>query len=252
LFGVASLKFSIQLRYCLVLFAFFSVDDARGDEYIISVNKAYEYEVGAQNINALFREIYAPLGIVPKIEFLPSLRGLQLVNMGNIDAEAGRASSIADNYSNVLKVAYPIITTQAGYICLTQSACREEKSLRYAVVSGFEKGKIICADKKLDCLVDQRPSFLAKAMQNKVIDSLIGSISTSTAILCQLNASVIYFKHDEKLSITSYHLVNKKHADLLPQLNASIQNMVEKGRLAAFIDATSDIKKSCDVQVVAL
>lgn len=246
------MRLSIQLRCYLVFFAFCSVHYAKGAEYIISVNKAYEYEVGAKNIASLFRDIYAPLHIEPKVDFLPSLRGLQLVNMGNIDAEAGRTSSIADNYENVLKVAYPIITIPGGYICLTQSACREEQSLRYAVVSGFEKGKIICADKKLDCLVNQSPSFLAKAMQNQVIDSLIGSIPNSTQILCQLNASVIYVKYDEKLSTTSYHLVNKKHADLLPQLNASIRNMVENGRIAAFIEATSDIKKSCNVKVVAL
>jgi hypothetical protein len=221
-------------------------------DYVISVNESYGHKVGKQNIVSLFNEIYAPLGISPTFEYLPSLRSLQLVNEGTIDAEAGRASSIANNYKNIIQVAYPIIKSEVGYICLNADLCKLDPKLRYAVVSGLERVKKFCKEKKLNCLFDESQSFLAKAMLNNAVDALIGSVATATDILCLLGSQKVFYKTNSKMSITSYHLIHKKHAELLPELNKSIRSLVEKGRIAEFIALTSDINSTCKIDLQRL
>lgn len=252
LLGIFILKTTAFLPWEILLVALLFSHWAAGADYVISVNESYEHKVGQKNMVSLFEEIYAPLGITPTLQFLPSLRGLQLANKGVNDAEAGRTLDIANNYENLLRVAYPIIVNEIGTICLTPSSCKLDPKLRYAVVGGLEKGKIICQEKKLNCLFDQSQSFLANAMINNAVDALMGRVATSTDILCQLGSKKIYYKADDNLSITSYHLIHKKHAALLPQLNESIRLLSEKGRIAAFIASTNDIKSSCKIDLEML
>ena len=114
------------------------------DEYVIAVNEAYSFNRGANNVRVLFNQIYAPLGIKPVVEFYPTLRGLKLVNEGQLDAESGRTADVGKQYANLIKVSYPIMLHKNGYFCLTVEACETSETTRYAVVSGFEAGKKYC------------------------------------------------------------------------------------------------------------
>lgn len=225
---------------------------AAQDQYVIAVNDTYSFNRGASNIQALFTKIYAPLGIEPVVEFYPSLRGLKLVNEGQLDAEAGRTSEIGKQYNNLIKVSYPIMRHHNGYFCLTVAACEISKTTRYAVVSGFEAGKKYCADNNLNCLTDQSHRMLAKALESGAIDVLIASLNTATKALCTMENKPVYYKDSTELSVTSYHLIHKKHQDLEVALAASIQNLAKRGEITRFLDNTSVVNTDCLVEIVQL
>jgi hypothetical protein len=222
------------------------------DEYVIAVNEAYSFDLGASNVRALFDKIYAPLGIKPVVEFYPSLRGLKLANEGQLDAEAGRTADVGKQYTNLIKVSYPIMRHRNGFFCLTVAACEASKTTRYAVVSGFEAGKKHCEKNKLNCLTDQSHRVLAKALESGAIDVLIASLNTATKALCTMKNKPVYYKDSLALNVTSYHLIHKKHRDLEPALAASIQNLAKRGEITQFLQNASVVNTKCLVDLIEL
>lgn len=233
------------------MFFYCSVVNAE-DDYIIAVNEAYSFNSGAKSVRALFSQVYAPLGIKPVVEFYPSLRGLRLVNAGQLDAESGRTAEVSKQYSNLIKVSYPIMHHKNGYFCLTIKACEISQTTRYALVSGFEAGKKYCKDKKLNCLTDQSYGLLAKALDSGAIDVLIASLNTATKALCAMKNKVVYYRNSAALSVTSYHLIHKKHQDLEPALSASIQNLAKSGEITRLLHDASVVNSACLVEVIEL
>jgi hypothetical protein len=233
-----------MLLYCCVV--------TGQDEYIIAVNDAYSFNRGASNVRMLFNQIYAPLGIKPVVEFYPSLRGLKLVNEGQLDAESGRTADVGKQYANLIKVSYPIMLHKNGYFCMTLEACDTSKSTRYAVVSGFEAGKTYCKDNNLNCLTDQSHGVLAKALESGAIDVLIASLNTANKALCTIKNKPVYYQDLIALSVTSYHFIHKKHRDLEPALVASIQNLAKSGEITRLLHSASIVNTECSVKVIEL
>jgi hypothetical protein len=73
---------------------------ANSQEFIIDVSEAFNIKSDKQQIETLLSDLYLPLGIKPYFVYYPSLRGLNLVNKGSIDAEAFRFDSVANLYPN--------------------------------------------------------------------------------------------------------------------------------------------------------
>jgi len=222
------------------------------DEYVIAVNEAYSFNRGASNVRALFNQVYAPLGIKPVVEFYPSLRGLKLVNEGQLDAESGRTSDVGKQYANLVKVAYPIMLHKNGYFCLTAQACKISETTRFALVSGFEAGKKYCEENKLHCLTDKSHGVLAKALEHGAIDVLIASLNTATKALCTLKNKPIFYKNIIKLNVTSYHFIHKKHRALEPALAASIESLANRGEIARLLQNASVVNAKCSVEIIEL
>tara|TARA_R110002167_G_scaffold55152_1_gene156907 strand:+ start:179 stop:943 length:765 start_codon:yes stop_codon:yes gene_type:complete len=236
------------------LWMFFYCSVVTADErYIIAVNEAYSFNLGASNVRTLFNKIYAPLGIEPVVEFYPSLRGLKLVNEGLLDAESGRTADVGKQYANLIEVSYPIMQHHNGYFCLTVAACETSKTTRYALVSGFEAGKKYCQDNKLNCLTDQSHKLLAKALESGAIDVLIASLNTATKALCTMRNQPVYYKDLKALTVTSYHLIHKKHQDLEAALAASIENLAKSGEITRLLhNASVVVNSECVVEVIEL
>jgi polar amino acid transport system substrate-binding protein len=222
------------------------------DKYIIAVNEAYSFDSGASNVRTLFTKIYAPLGIKPVVEFYPSLRGLKLVNEGKIDAEAGRTAEIGKQYSNLIKVSYPIMQHQNGYFCVSAKACEISNTTRFAVVSGFETGKNYCKENRLNCLTDQSHGVIARALVSGAIDVLMASLNTATKALCTLKNKPVFYKKSKVLDITSYHFIHKKHSLLEPALAASIQNLAKRGEISRLLENATVVNTNCPVVLIEL
>lgn len=239
--------------FAVVLWMFFYCSIVTADDhYIIAVNEAYSFNIGANNVRTLFNKIYAPLGIKPEVEFYPSLRGLKLVNEGQLDAESGRTAEVGKQYANIIEVSYPIMHHHNGYFCLTVAACETSKTTRYAVVSGFEAGKKYCQDNKLNCLTDQSHGLLGKALESGAIDVLIASLNTATKALCTMKSQPVYYKDLKALTVTSYHLIHKKHRDLEAGLAASIENLAKSGEITRLLHNASVVNSECLVEVIEL
>lgn len=239
-------------KFCVFVLLVIAHPKLNAAEFKIGVNDAYRSDAVRQEVQRLFDRIYAPLGIQPELHFLPSKRGLFLANNEKLDAESGRVLSVAEQYENLAIVPEPLIHHDIMYFCIDKQYCMNAENIRYALISGFEGGKLYCRENQLDCLYDQSPTFLAKAFANGAIESLIGSKVTASIMLCQSGINKIYFRSVPNLEIISFHLVNQKHSDKLSELAQSIKHLKQNGLMQKFVDATSKLPETCNVAFVDL
>ncbi|WP_261594677.1 hypothetical protein [Pseudoalteromonas holothuriae] len=72
------------------------------------MSESVAYQMGKDTVLKSLRAIYHPLSINPTLIYLPTKRGLQLLNNGEIDADAGRIDKAMAGYTNLIKVPYPL------------------------------------------------------------------------------------------------------------------------------------------------
>lgn len=216
-------------------------------DYVISVNYAYAEPPRKEAVKTLFNAIYAPLGIKPSVQFLPSKRGLFLANTKQVDAEAGRTLKVAAQYPNLVVVPESLITQQTLYFCLKKADCAKSETLRYALIRGFEAGKAFCDINGLDCLYEQSPTFLSTAFATGAIDTLIGSHSSAAQLLCQSELEEVFYRVESSLDVVSYHLIHKSHNSKVEKLAEAIRRVKQNGILDQFVTTTTTIPKACPI-----
>lgn len=219
---------------------------------MIAINNAYATGENKEIVETLFKTMYAPLGIEPKVSFYPSKRGLQMANQGAVDAEAGRVPLVAKRYADLLMVPTPMIEHQVAYFCLTEKKCQKDTQLRYAMITGFQAGNEYCQKHGLTCLYDQSQTFLSNALTNQAVDALIGGKVSSLSLLCRKGLKKVYYRLATDIEIVSYHLINKRHADLIEPLSSSIEAMHGSGAFDRFVAQGSSLPKKCDIQLIPI
>ncbi|MDF2177873.1 hypothetical protein P2G88_06380 [Aliiglaciecola sp. CAU 1673] len=226
--------------------------NANDENYVIGVNSAYAGEKSREIIESLFNTMYAPLGIQPKLRFLPSKRGLQSANNLEIDAEAGRAHWVAEDYPNLFAVSTPMLDHYAYWFCLDPNKCKKDKALFYSVTGGFQAARPYCEKYLLNCLFEHNISFMGKLLTNGVVDALIGNKKLISTQLCGSDLAKIYYRKERNLKVVSYHLVNKKHQAKLPALADSIKQMHQRGDFNAFDTFINELATDCTTEFVEL
>ena len=170
----------------------------------------------------LFVEIYTELDFEVELIPTPSLRGLILLNNGDVDADVLRLNIIAKDYPNVIVVQPELERVSLSLIC----------------VKGVRCNRSLFANKNISILANDRMLALIKPGEFKAIQ--IGN-ELFSSVLNMLKAKrynyAIYVvdemikKHFEqdfqivelkKLSIN--HVINKKHIGLLPQIQNKIRS----------------------------
>ena len=132
--------------------------------FVIAVNNAYSDDISRSMIEALFTTMYAPLGIQPIFQYLPSRRGLQSANRFEVDAEAGRVLSVAKQYPNLVTINAPMVEHHVYLFCLEAQHCEKSPDTLYAVVGGFQAAYQYCERHGLDCLFEHSLSFMGQLL----------------------------------------------------------------------------------------
>lgn len=201
---------------------------ARGDEQgtlepIDSFSKQFlitfvDYP-GAKPYLDVLSEIYTELGFsVHKIP-APALRGLQLVNEGKVDADAHRLGRVAARFENVMLIKPELVRATLVLLCR----------------SGIECNRNILNNKDKILLTNERFLMYLEDfdIQTRVIKKEI--IINTVDMLRTKRADYATFMIDERQlvppgmqyvklrSIFLYHTINKKHAHLLPKIEAKMR-----------------------------
>ncbi len=245
--------------FALVISALCANDSAAQEEsimseqqdtpYVIGINDTYMHAVGAERIQALFDQMYRPLGIQPQIQFFPSRRALQKANRGELDAEAGRVKRVAEEYQNLLMIPEAMIRHEVGFFCLREALCQKGGEFRIGMIRGFRFGPHYCAEYGLNCLFDESHALLVSALQKRAIDSIVGSKTSTLHMLCRQGVKQVYYREEPDANVLSFHLVNKRHADKIDALSASIRAMHAEDVFTEFDQQNAKIPAGCEMQV---
>lgn len=226
--------------------------DAFSSSYKINVTETYKNHSGQEGLESFFIALYLPLSISPEFLYYPSKRGLQLVNQGMLDAEAGRFEMVAKSYSSLIKIDEPIRFFHSGYFCLEKESCRIGKSTVVAAQSGFQSAELFCRTNQLNCHLENNPHLLARMLEKQIAQVFFSLNSEAELVLCSFNADTIYFAPISSFSYPSYHYVHKRHVRLVPKLEASMKHLRKTGVIPPLDAPSTPPQLSCNKKVIRI
>jgi hypothetical protein len=183
----------------------------------MSYSGSVEGEVYAQ----FMQSIYEELGFNVTIIHTPVKRGLMLLNDKEVEADVIRLKSIVANYENVLLVKPAIAQGYLVLLCQKSKPCDlnilQQKTVHIQSDEGnlnlFEPGEL-----QAQIIINEMPTHTLHMLEEARIFYALYSIDSRT--LEKLSSKFNYVKIKD---VSGYHVVNKKHAHLLPKIQQKLR-----------------------------
>ncbi|MBC3874643.1 substrate-binding periplasmic protein [Undibacterium flavidum] len=197
---------------------------------------AYNEVTGA--LIPLVQAVYGEMGMQPTFELVPSERAIALTNSAHYDADIGRADSVLKHYPNLLISREPLKQLELYAYVRQRSAVyfsdvNQLKQWTVGVVRGSKLAEDFIEQHQLRYISANSAESFYKMLQAKRFDVALISSTQLSAQSPQINAlaervgGVLVHSY-------SYHIMHKKHAELMLEFDASLRRMRISGRLAEF------------------
>jgi len=181
----------------------------------------YSGVAAAEPYLRLLQNVYEELGFEVLPLVTPVKRGIILLNDGSVDADLFRLKSTAENYDNVIVVEPALVKGYLSLLCHkkvqcdlnvlqnTAGAIMSEANLLDLFKPGELKAKMVINEintKTLDMLEKQRVYYALYTVNEKMLNNMLSK-----------------FNHVKIKDVSGYHVINKKHAHLLPKIQQQLQ-----------------------------
>jgi hypothetical protein len=177
-------------------------------------------------LQEMMSQIYGELGFDVSYINVPIKRGLLLLNEGKVDADLIRLKSTIETYPNVLMISVPIQFGSIALICKPDIPCQE--SVLYD-----QKATIVTHQGLLNNLPNY--SIHANLKTIEVWSSIVGMVQSGReqyAIITMNEANLENHKEHFNIYVLSelaaYHVVHKRHADLVSKIEEKIREGMNK------------------------
>lgn len=162
------------------------------------------------------KTIYEELGFDVTIIATPAKRGLMLLNDNLVDADVIRLKTVAAKYENLILVEPPFAKGSLVLLCHKDKPCNfkvlQQKTAYIQTDEGtlkqFEKG-----DVNAQIVVSEMSIITLKMLEEARIFYALHSFDNK-----QLEELASKFNYVKIKDVSGYHVINKKHANLLPQI----------------------------------
>lgn len=186
----------------------------------------FSQELKHRPSHAILKEAYKRLHIDIKLLYQPAERSLWAANNGMIDGDVGRIVGMEKKYPNLLMVKVPV-THIVLYACVKNITFKVEdwQSLKPYRIGHLRGAKLI--EDNLSGFNTQTVTTTEQAftmLEHNRVDVVIANADEITEELPKYPA--IKALKPPLYSFPVYHYLNKKHADLVPKLEAVLQEMM--------------------------
>ena len=239
-----------RFLFCLAVCALSSFSNA--DSYTINVSESTSYKLGKSQVETLFNKIYEPLNIVPNYIYFPSKRGLEQVNAGIYDAEAGRFSVIGEQYESLLMIPTALTELKIVLFCIDESFCQLDNNQGFLTISGTLFTEHFCQYKQLNCntVINDQSAFIALKKQHA--HAILGNSLFPKGTLCESGLDKVYMRVILGQSFPLHHFIHKRHKALFEPLEKSIADLKATGQISAIFNKINDEFSHCNGQIIEL
>ncbi|WP_018150352.1 substrate-binding periplasmic protein [Leeia oryzae] len=189
----------------------------------------------------LVKAIYAEMGITPVFELVPSERAISDTNMGVYDADLSRVEGVVMVYPNLRRTNEPLRMTELYAYVKNTSRIVISTSGDVALYSvGVLEGSKLSEEYVRQAHITPDVSFSADTFYKKLMANRFDiGLFTSTQLLTQraLLAQGARRVGPVLMSSPSFHILNQKHADLIPAFDAALKKMKMDGRYLKLLEA---------------
>lgn len=194
---------------------------------------AFEGSPGQDMSAVILQEAYASMGFEIEVRRYPGLRSLKTANEGYVDGELSRVRAFEKDYSNLVRVPVPV-----NYLAGTAFSKIEDLELRgWESLNGYTIG--ITRGMKfaergtagMSIVYANSHKQLFQLLDKGRVDVAINPLVNGLAIIQQLKLEGVRALEPSLVHIDLYHYLHKRHAALVPQITATIQEMKASGRI---------------------
>ncbi|MDP5031327.1 hypothetical protein [Paraglaciecola sp.] len=168
---------------------------------------------------SLITDVYKELGITISLIPTPATRGLKLANEGKVDADIMRLSKSAREYPNLIVVEPPLKIVKLVLLCTQNVVCD-------STVLEDKKEVLLTTEGILNYLDKYNVQATLETIQ--IVENIAKMLSlkrTNYAIFVGDDSIEIFkpFKQFTLQDISLYHVIHKKHAELLPKIEQKLR-----------------------------
>lgn len=187
----------------------------------------------------LITEVYAELDIKIRFVNLPRDRSLTEANKGHISGELGRLPNISSEYSNLVKVDFPLFDSRVILVADRRDCglCSFDSIESFAYIGGTQSVENVIAQQQIT-----KPSI--KVVSFEQLQMMYENDRVQAVIVNDFEARQLSsFKSPYTITVpytqnTGYHFLYKDYAHLVPKVEAILRRMAENNRISEIARAT--------------
>lgn len=179
-------------------------------------------------------EAYGRLGIDIIVDEFPGLRALVYANEGITDGELFRAKGLDDEYPNLIQIHIPINTVEAVVITkglhFEVADWQSLKPYRVGIQAGvtFIESGVDQVDGLIVYRVKESTQLFGMLDEKRINAAVVPRIIALEALAEFKDITIL---DPPLLSLPLFHYLNKKHAKLVPELEAVLKSMQDEGEI---------------------
>ena len=188
----------------------------------------------ASMAQAVLRVAYARLGVDFVAQELPLRRALALTVAGELDGDLMRTSALIQDNPSLLQVRVPVaIGVYAAYRrgeCPARISIAELAQTRVAYFRGIRAIEMALPQQAL--IAANNSWDVMRLLQHNIADYALGMQTETDALLAAREVQGICRVAEPVIVQPLYHALHKRHAQLLPRLEAVLAEMEKKGEIS--------------------
>ena len=223
------------MKLSLVFFSFFisSTYAYSAESFTLGSVEETSYDTILKVTQKRVEDVYRNIGINVKVKTYPGLRSLLEANIGNLDGEVSRIKGLESEYSNLIMLKPAIFTME--HLALTRnknlviSKIADFKQYRTSTVLGIKWQEEL--SKKIGSSVFRSNQKAIELLCADRLDIVIGDRLPLEEILKSLPKEKREQLHFISIPIPNnflYHYIHKRHKDLAPKIEQSIEKVMAK------------------------
>jgi polar amino acid transport system substrate-binding protein len=177
-------------------------------------------------------EAYSRLNITVTLKLFPGALSVIEANEGRADGEVARLAAVLKQYTNLILIPVPLLHSNLSVfmhkdspIVITDWASL--KGHKLSTINGFKFVKNKMAGQS-PVIVETTTEAIRLVEQNRVDIAVLNRLLGVLAI-AEIKAKEVKVHNPPLAQLPVYHMVHKKHEDLVPKLTATLQDMVREG-----------------------
>jgi polar amino acid transport system substrate-binding protein len=186
-------------------------------------------------LDAAYAVLNTKVNFVPR----PALRALMEADSGQLDGEVMRPRLIEGSYHNLLRVDVPLYSNMASAFVRAQSGPAPanlealSKSKSVGIVRGIRHAEAATQGWANVVVINSYPAAVRMLSQG-LIEVLLGGEGTIREAFVSNHLDASQFNGQQVYSTPLYHYLHKRHAELLPLVQAELAKI--KGQQATVLE----------------
>ncbi|WP_232283227.1 hypothetical protein [Paraglaciecola sp. T6c] len=186
------------------------------EQFILS----YVEYPGAEPYLKVIQEIYTELGFNVKSIATPALTGITLLSKGKVDGDAYRLGKVVTTFDDLVLVKPELIRATLVLLCIQEVECDR-------AVLDNSQNTLLTNARALEYLkeVDVRATLIKDEVIQHTVEMLVsGQVEYATFMIDERQIIPKGMQMVKLRNIFLYHVIHKKHAALLPQIEQKLRH----------------------------